>query len=46
MADSDFLDDSNELFGALGSQSVKKIAKMQAKTQKRCCSNKTNITKV
>ena len=34
MADSDFLDDSNKLFGALGSQSVKKIAKMQAKTQK------------
>jgi len=34
MADSDFLDDSNKLVGALGSKFVNKIEKMQAKTQK------------
>jgi hypothetical protein len=34
MADSDFLDDSNKLFGALGSQSVKMVEKKQAKEEK------------
>jgi len=33
MADSDFLDDSNKLVGALGSTFVKKIDKMQAKQE-------------
>jgi len=33
MADSDFLDDSNKLVGALGSTFVKKIDKMQAKEE-------------